>query len=123
MFNLEFLHAEREWEIERLARLFPTGCRILELGGGTGYQAQQLAHRGFPVASIDLPSSNYQQHKVFPVIVYDGRTFPFANGSFDVVFSSNVLEHVLDLGVLGWISGSSGKFMYAVEGMGGRMGV
>jgi SAM-dependent methyltransferase len=31
---------------------------------------------------------------VWPVTDYDGRQIPFEDGTFDVVFSSNVLEHV-----------------------------
>lgn len=31
---------------------------------------------------------------MWPVIEYDGVNIPFADHSFDVVFSSNVLEHI-----------------------------
>jgi SAM-dependent methyltransferase len=34
------------------------------------------------------------KNAVFPVSVYDGRIIPFPDKSFDVVFSSNVLEHI-----------------------------
>ena len=36
----------------------------------------------------------------FPVPDYDGQRIPFSDESFDLVFSSNVLEHVNDVGSL-----------------------
>lgn len=100
MFNVQFLHVIREFELGRIIGQFPTGARILEIGGGTGYQALRLQQAGFDVVSIDLPDSIYSDKLQFPVQPYDGRNLPFATGSFDVVFSSNVLEHVFDLGQL-----------------------
>jgi ubiquinone/menaquinone biosynthesis C-methylase UbiE len=97
VFSIEFLHVIREFEYKVIAkRLFP-GARILEIGGGTGYQARQLAADGYDVASIDVMDSVYLDKQDFPVQVYDGRNFPFPDASFDIVFSSNVLEHVKDL--------------------------
>ncbi|HTY98390.1 MAG TPA: class I SAM-dependent methyltransferase [Rhodocyclaceae bacterium] len=97
MFNVEFLHVIREFEYCRILEQLPKAARILEIGGGTGYQARRLQQAGFDVVSIDLADSIYSDKLVFPVQPYDGRTFPFADQSFDVVFSSNVLEHVPDL--------------------------
>lgn len=97
MFNVEFLHEIREFEYLRILEQLPTGARILEVGGGTGYQALRLQQAGFDVVSIDLAGSIYSDKLVFPVQPYDGRNFPFEDKSFDVVFSSNVLEHVPDL--------------------------
>lgn len=100
MFSIEFLNAVRNYEIEKILRSFPAGTTVLEIGGGTGYQAKQLADRGFAVTSIDVSNSNYRDNQVFPVQVYDGKRFPFKEKSFDLVFSSNVLEHIADLGQL-----------------------
>lgn len=97
MFSVEFLHVIREFEYTTIAERFSPGIRILEIGGGTGYQAKRLTEDGFVVDSIDMPDSNYAGRLEFPVQPYDGRNIPFPDDSFDVVFSSNVLEHVLDL--------------------------
>lgn len=97
MFSIEFLHVIREYEYMKIVKRFSSGARILEIGGGTGYQAKRLTEDGFIIESIDIPDSNYVGQLEFPVQPYDGRTIPFTSGSFDVVFSSNVLEHVLDL--------------------------
>jgi len=97
VFNLAFLHVIREFEYQRAVRYFKPRARILEIGGGSGYQARRLSEDGYVVESIDLPTSNYAQKTEFPVQPYDGRNLPFPNASFDVVFSSNVLEHVQDL--------------------------
>lgn len=92
------LHAAlRESEVEGVCKIFPQGCRILELGGGDGQQARALANAGFEVTSIDVASRHSWVDPSFPVMNYDGRTIPFADSSFDGVFSSNVLEHIPDL--------------------------
>ena len=97
MFSIEFLNKVRNYEIEKIVEHFHAGATVLEIGGGTGYQAKQLADRGFSVTSIDVSDSNYRDKQVFPVQNYDGKRFPFEDKTFDLVFSSNVLEHILDL--------------------------
>lgn len=97
MFSIEFVNQIRGWELDRIARHFRPGARILEIGAGTGQQALALAERGFAVEAIELASSEYSASRVFSVTDYDGVSFPFPDCSFDFVFSSNVLEHVPDL--------------------------
>ena len=97
MFSHQYLDEIRMLELEIILPLFPPGARILEIGGGTGRQALELSRRGFDVMPIDLASSSYAAHRVFPIVDYDGTTIPLPDASMDVVFSSNVLEHVPDL--------------------------
>jgi SAM-dependent methyltransferase len=52
---------------------------------------------GFAVTAMDIPASNYADARVFPILEYDGSEFPFPDQAFDVVYTSNLLEHVNDL--------------------------
>jgi SAM-dependent methyltransferase len=97
VFSLDHLSDLRLAEFEQILPHLAAGAHVLEVGAGTGQQAKLLADRGFRVEAIDIRQSNYSADRVFDVIDYDGRTFPFADGAFDIVFSSNVLEHVPDL--------------------------
>jgi SAM-dependent methyltransferase len=97
VLSLEHLDAIRVAEIDKIASILSGGARILELGAGTGKQALELQRRGFNVTAIEVADSGYAAHRVFPITDYDGRTVPLPDSSIDVVFSSNVLEHVPDL--------------------------
>ncbi|MBC8131679.1 MAG: class I SAM-dependent methyltransferase [Deltaproteobacteria bacterium] len=97
MFSIEFLHEIRTAEIQKIVSCFPKGARVLEIGAGTGRQAAEIQELGFKVEAIEIGSSNYSADRVFPITDYDGRRIPFPDRSFDVVFSSNVLEHVRNL--------------------------
>src|SRR5690349_17541960 len=90
----------RSGEIAKVIPLFKPGARILEIGAGTGQQAAEIARRGFAVQAIEVGSSNYSGVRVFPITDYDGTHIPFPDASFDIVFSSNVLEHVPHLSAL-----------------------
>jgi len=73
----------------------PAAARVLDIGAGTGWQAQMIADAGYAVEAIDLPTSTYVNDRVFSIRDYDGCRIPFPAGTFDVVYSSNVLEHVI----------------------------
>ena len=102
--STNFLEAIRLSELTQIDDLLESmghkgGC-ILEIGAGTGWQARELASRGYQVSAIDIPSSNHSSARIWPIMDFDGRHIPFPDVSFDVVYSSNVLEHVEDLETL-----------------------
>ena len=70
------------------------GCRILEIGAGTGLQAKEFSDAGFKIDAIDIKESAYRGSRIWPVEDYDGIHIPFSDQMFDVVLSSSVLEHV-----------------------------
>jgi glycosyltransferase involved in cell wall biosynthesis len=98
MSYLSHLNKIREHEVRSISEILkinlPIGSKILELGAGTGWQSQYLSDLGYVVNAIDLSTSNYRDARVWPITDYDGVHIPFADDTFDCVFSSNVLEHI-----------------------------
>jgi len=98
VYSVKHLNTLRSAEVEKIVQhLRPSGARLLEIGAGTGQQARELSRRGFKVEAIEIPSSTYARDRLFPIVDFDGRHIPFPDRTFDIVFSSNVLEHVSDL--------------------------
>ncbi len=88
------LRSLREHEARTALRYFPEKGRVLEIGAGSGWQSKLFDELGYDVSAIDLATSHYLEDAVFPVKTYDGYRIPFADGCFDLVFSSNALEHI-----------------------------
>lgn len=97
MINFNFLQEIRKFELQRAIAYMPPGSHLLELGAGAGWQSKWLSEAGFNVSAIDLVNTEYLTHQEFPVVAYDGVYIPFPDAHFDFVFSSNVMEHILDL--------------------------
>ena len=89
--TLAHLESIRTFELNLVLKLLPPDGKILEIGAGTGWQAQALENRGYVVSAIDLVSSNYTKHRIWPVTEYDGKIIPFVDNTFDIIFSSNTL--------------------------------
>jgi 2-polyprenyl-3-methyl-5-hydroxy-6-metoxy-1,4-benzoquinol methylase len=87
----------REYELEQIIPFLQPEDRILEIGAGAGWQAKALSDQGFSVIALEIPQSSYLAERIWPVLEYDGDHLPFANDQFDVVYSSNVLEHIPDV--------------------------
>jgi SAM-dependent methyltransferase len=93
----------------KFGRIFPYARhrhgRVLEVGCGLGTMAMNWASQGAKVTAVDLnPGAVEQTSRRFnlfqvPGLVAqaDGRVLPFANGSFDYVYSWGVLHHSPDL--------------------------
>ena len=97
-YTIDQLDAVRVAELRLLMQkhegLF-SGANILEIGTGTGAQLRELSKVAASAIGVDLRSSDYQP-RCSNFTYYDGVNLPFADGSFDVIYSSNTMEHVLD---------------------------
>jgi SAM-dependent methyltransferase len=87
----------RKEEFESIQHLFIPQTRVLELGGGSGYQAALMASLGCEVLSIDVEQRAMPRSLVFPVQNYNGKDIPADDKTFDIIYSSNVLEHIKDV--------------------------
>ncbi len=115
-------------DYERLA--LEPGMRVLDLGAGFGRHAFETARRGASVVAADLAFDEMKSTKdTFAAMYLDdelpegittvtvqanGLTLPFAEGTFDRIIASEILEHVPDdLGVM--------AELFRVLAPGGRM--
>lgn len=87
----------------RLSDAWPPGCAVFDIGCGNGYLAAQLERLGFRVTGIDPSTSGVAQAREahpdtrFEVgSAYDDLGERFGRGSFDVVVSVDVVEHLLE---------------------------
>jgi SAM-dependent methyltransferase len=81
-------------ELESVRKWFRRGAWVVDVGAGSGLQANIIASWGCRVLPVDIqtcPSSSY-----CTVVRYDGTSLPAPTKAMDIVFSSNVLEHVED---------------------------
>lgn len=94
---LGHLEKLRRAEMESVREWFRPRLHVLEVGGGSGFQAQIISSWGCEVSAIDIAASDDKTRRYHPVYTFDGLSIPFADGTFERVYSSNVLEHVADL--------------------------
>ena len=74
------------------------GARILDAGCGVGMYTEQFRRFSTHVAGVEVdPAVAAQAAARLPgIVLAPAESLPFADGSFDVVFSHEVIEHVTD---------------------------
>lgn len=92
---------------EVLARLGrdPRGLRVLDIGCGGGFMAEEFARLGCQVVGVDpslVSIRTAQQHAAaadlrVDYLVASGERLPAKDSTFDVAYCCDVLEHVSDL--------------------------
>ena len=72
------------------------GATLLDVGGGPGYFRDAFAARGARYFALDADAGELSGlGGISPgTVIGSGMQLPFADGSVDVCYSSNVLEHV-----------------------------
>jgi 2-polyprenyl-6-hydroxyphenyl methylase/3-demethylubiquinone-9 3-methyltransferase len=93
--------ARNPWIISELTRRFSSGrIRILDVGCGAGFLANELAGHGYDVTGIDCSRPTLdvaRRHDSTGTVNYlcgDAYRMEFGDGAFDVVCAMDFLEHV-----------------------------
>jgi ubiquinone/menaquinone biosynthesis C-methylase UbiE len=90
----------RRWMTEELRDL-PTTAPVLEVGCGDGSFTTDLAQKFSSVTAIDISAGQIAENAVrLPKITFRqhdvSEKFPFADATFEVVWCSEVLEHLFE---------------------------
>jgi len=102
------MKAKHEYAYELAASLIADGAAVLEVGFGEGYGTQLLGGRFASYDGLELDDAVVAHARTRygdPTLAfraYDGGAFPYADASFDVVLSFQVIEHVADVGI--WLA-------------------
>ena len=72
------------------------GGKALDVGCGVGQVVKRLMDAGHEAHGVEVSGPNIEKAKRMSdrCQLYDGRTLPFGDASFDSVGALNVLEHV-----------------------------
>jgi 2-polyprenyl-6-hydroxyphenyl methylase / 3-demethylubiquinone-9 3-methyltransferase len=95
--------ARNPWIISQVAKHFSNAnIRVLDVGCGAGFLANDLAQHGYDVTGLDSSEPTLEvarHHDSTGTVKYlygDAYHTEFGNGSFDVVCAMDFLEHVED---------------------------
>jgi SAM-dependent methyltransferase len=83
-------------EMSRYCQL--TSARVIDIGGASGYVGDAIAASGGSALTVEYDWAQIVEHgrRLQHGVQGDGMRLPIFDASFDVAYSSNVLEHVPD---------------------------
>jgi len=83
-------------EISRYCEL--TGARVLDIGGASGYVGDAIGDAGASTLTVEYEWSQIVEHgrRLRNGVQGDALSLPLFEATFDIAYSSNVLEHVHD---------------------------
>ncbi len=97
LFRRFFLSKTKKWsreKAERFIHYLKKNSSVIDIGCGNGLLAKHLTNLGFRVAAIDV--ANHSIIDTIKPIVYDGKSIPFPEQSFDYALLITVLHHSED---------------------------
>ena len=97
----DFRYRSHPWILEDILAMRVSGKRVLEIGYGMGTDHLSLARSGAEVYGVDLTARHTQYTRarfdnadeVVRLTIGDAETLPFADDSFDAIYSFGVIHH------------------------------
>lgn len=77
----------------RAVAAYPDARRVLDFGCGNGYAVRRMRQEGHEWYGIELSRTAYEQHLREPYF-FHGTTEQFPDRHFDMVYSTEVMEHI-----------------------------
>lgn len=91
-----WVHAPRVARlVKALAPWLDEGASLLDVGGGTGELADDLAHAR-ALRDVTVVDVLVRPDAIRPVLAYDGEHLPFDDRAFDFVLLADVLHHAAE---------------------------
>lgn len=79
--------------VQRIFSYLKNSKKIIDIGSGTGDVAFLLGKKGKNITPVDV--GNFHGPRLVKTTIYDGKTLPFKNKSFDTALLLMVLHHTL----------------------------
>ncbi|MDO8562276.1 MAG: class I SAM-dependent methyltransferase [Candidatus Limnocylindria bacterium] len=108
------------WEKLSVIRATPVAGRVLDVGAADGQYVEPWRDRGVEVVAVDIDDTRIAQLREryrgadgVRIVQASVERLPFADRAFDVVWASEILEHLPTLGALGELERVSDRLVVA----------
>jgi len=86
-----FIRKRSETVVSRIKPYIKKGIKLIDIGSGSGDVASLLQSQGFEVTPVDV--ADFHGPRMIKTTIYDGKTLPFKDKSFDTALLLMVMHH------------------------------
>ena len=97
-----FWYRARKLQLDRWFWRQGSHLKVLDLGSATGGNTLHISSLGHYVTSAEYSQMGIaiQKNKGIPVVQADARDLPFSDSAFDIVVCLDVIEHIVEDGIV-----------------------